>query len=93
MIAILTAWVELRNEAIAVHQEIDRTESTIIEANNLLFLLSNAEIGVREYPIVKKPDFLQPYQQARANLSVRCAVLLEMKVNSTSIALNKEFVR
>ena len=67
-IAILTTWMELRNEAIAVHRQIDRTESTIIEANNLLFLLINAETEVRGYAFAQQGDFLQPYQRAIANI-------------------------
>lgn len=64
IIAILIMWIELRKDAIVIHREIDRTESTIIEADNLLFLLTNAEIGVRGYTIAKQAIFLQPYQQA-----------------------------
>ena len=69
-IAILTTWSELRNKAIAVHREIDRIESTIIEANNLLFLLINAETEVRGYAIAQQADFLPPYQQAIANIPI-----------------------
>lgn len=67
-IAILTVWIELRNDAIAVHREIDQTESITIEANNLLFLLTSAKTGVRGYAIAKQTNFLQPYQQAIADL-------------------------
>ena len=82
-IATLAAWIELRNDAIAVHREIDRTESTMIEANNLLLLLSNAEIGVRGYAIASRADFLQPYQQAVAKLPTDLKELHDLQVNTS----------
>ena len=82
-IATLVAWIELRNDAIAVHREIDRTESTMIEANNLIFLLSNAEIGVRGYAIASRADFLQPYQQAVAKLPTDLKELHDLQVNTS----------
>ena len=82
-IATLVAWNELRNDAIAVHREIDRTESTIIEANNLLLLLSNAQIGVRGYAIARRADFLQPYQQAVAKLPNDLKQLHDLQVNTS----------
>lgn len=68
MIAILVTWGELRQDAIAVHREIDRSESTLIETNNLLQLLTSAETGVRGYVITNQDDFLESYSQATANL-------------------------
>ena len=68
MIAILVAWSELRQDAIAVHQEIDRSESTLVETNNLLQLVTSAETGVRGYVITNQPDFLESYDRATANL-------------------------
>lgn len=82
-IATLVAWNVLRNDAIAVHREIDRTESTMIEANNLLFLLSNAQIGVRGYAIASRADFLQPYQQAVAKLPGNLKQLHDLQVNTS----------
>ena len=68
IIAILITWSKLRQDAIAVHQQIDRSETTLIETNNLLQLLSSAEIGVRGYVITQQADFLEPYEQAVVNL-------------------------
>ena len=82
-IAILTAWIGLRNEAIAVHREIDRIESTIIEANNLLFLLINAETEVRGYAIAKQTNFLRPYQRAIANIPNSLQKLEDLKGNAS----------
>ena len=68
IIAILIAWNELRQNAIAVHQEIDRSETTLVETNNLLQQLSSAETGVRGYVITNQSDFLKPYNLAVANV-------------------------
>ena len=92
-IATLVAWNELRNDAIAVHREIDRTESTIIEANNLLFLLTNAEIGVRGYAIADRTDFLQPYQQAVAKLPNCLQELRDLQVNTSQQQSVEEIAR
>ena len=68
IIAILIAWSELRQDAIAVHREIDRSESTLVETNTLLQLLTSAETGVRGYVITNQSDFLEPYNSAVADL-------------------------
>lgn len=68
MITILVAWSELRQDAIAVHREIDRSESTLVETNNLLQLITSAETGVRGYVITNQSDFLKPYNLAVASL-------------------------
>ena len=67
-IAILIAWSELRQDAIAVHREIDRSEATLVETNNLLQLLTSAETGVRGYVITNQSNFLESYNLAVANL-------------------------
>ena len=82
-IAILTVWIELRNDAIAVHREIDQTESITIEANNLLFLLTSAKTGVRGYAIAKQTNFLQPYQQAIADLPASLNELEDLESNDS----------
>ena len=92
-IATLVAWNELRNDAIAVHREIDRTESTMIEANNLIFLLSNAQIGVRGYAIAGRADFLQPYQQAVAKLPDDLQELQDLQVNTSQQQEVGEIIR
>ena len=92
-IATLVAWIELRNDTIAVHREIDRTESTMIEANNLIFLLSNAEIGIRGYAIAGRADFLQPYQQAVAKLPTDLKELHDLQVNTSQQQEVEEIAR
>ena len=68
LIAILVAWSELRHDAIAVHRKIDRSESTLVETNNLLQLLTSAETGVRGYVITNQSNFLESYNSAVADL-------------------------
>ena len=71
MIAILVAWGELRQDAISVHREIDRSEATLTQTDDLLQLLSSAEMGVRGYVTTKQVDFLEPYDRAVAELPNR----------------------
>ena len=92
-VAILTTWIELRNEAISVHREIDRIESTIIEANNLLFLLINAETEVRGYAIAQHADFLQSYQRAIADIPNSLQKLEALKGNASQQQDLKEIDR
>ena len=68
IVVILVTWGQLRKDAIVVHREIDRSESTLVETNNLQQLLSSAETGVRGYIITKQLDFLEPYDRAIAQL-------------------------
>ena len=68
IIAILITWSELKHDAIDVHQEIDRSESTLIETNNLLQLLTSAETGVRGYVITSQANFLESYNRAIVSL-------------------------
>ena len=68
IVGILITWSELRYDAIDVHQGIDRSESTLIETNNLLQLLTSAETGVRGYVITNQDNFLKPYNRAITSL-------------------------
>ena len=68
IIAILVTWSELREDAVSVHREIDRSEATLTETNDLLQLLYSAETGVRGYVTTKQADFLEPYNRAVAEL-------------------------
>ncbi|WP_052055346.1 ATP-binding protein [Myxosarcina sp. GI1] len=61
---ILVTWIWSREDAIAVHRQIDRSEMAIIETNNVLSLINSAETGIRGYVITRRPDFLESYQQA-----------------------------
>lgn len=83
MMAILVAWSQLRQDAIAVHREIDRSESTLVETNNLLQLIASAETGVRGYVITNQSSFLKPYERAVANLP-NCLQKLEDLQRDTS---------
>ena len=68
IIAILVTWSELREDAVSVHREIDRSEATLTATNDLLQLLYSAETGVRGYVTTKQADFLEPYNRAVAEL-------------------------
>ena len=78
MIAILVTWSELRQDAISVHREIDRSEANLTETNDLLQLLSSAEMGVRGYVTTKQVDFLEPYDRAVAELPNRLEQLQDL---------------
>ncbi|MGD1921556.1 MAG: ATP-binding protein [Pleurocapsa sp.] len=82
IIAILVAWSELRQDVIAAHREIDRSESTLIETNSLLQLISSAETGVQSYVITKQANFLEPYNKAVIDLADCLEKLEDLQQNT-----------
>ena len=83
-IAVLLTWSELRHEAIAVHEEIGRSESSLKKTNDLLQLLPSAAIGIRGYVITQQADFLEPYERAVAELPSCLKQLKQLHYNNTS---------
>ena len=81
-IAILVTWDELRQDAIAVHREIDRSESTLIETNNLLQSLTSAETGIRGYVITNQDNFLEAYTQATIDLPKSLEKLKDLQLDT-----------
>jgi PAS domain S-box-containing protein len=64
----LAAWIWSRDSIFLAQQRTDRTAAVILESNNLLVELLNAETGVRGYVISQDDRFLIPYTQAAQNV-------------------------
>jgi PAS domain S-box-containing protein len=50
---------------------VDHTHQVLLESNQLLTGLLNAETGVRGYALTLRPEFLEPYYLAQSSLSSR----------------------
>ena len=58
----------LRAKTLATLNQQEQSRHTIMESNRLLTALINAETSVRGYVITKRPEFLEPYSDARSHL-------------------------
>lgn len=52
----------------SIRRQIEATRDVITATDNVLIDLLNAETGVRGYGITRNPDYLMPYQRAKASL-------------------------
>jgi PAS domain S-box-containing protein len=57
---------------------VNHTHQVLLESNQLMTGLLNAETGVRGYALTLRPEFLEPYYVAQASLSGRLSRLNEM---------------
>ncbi len=57
---------------------VDHTNQILLESNQLLTGLLNAETGVRGYTLTLRPEFLEPYQMAQSSLPGRLSRLNEL---------------
>jgi PAS domain S-box-containing protein len=57
---------------------VDHTNQILLESNQLLTGLLNAETGVRGYALTLSPEFLEPYQMAQSSLPSRLSRLNEL---------------
>lgn len=64
LLIALGAWLWSRQSAISVRTKIDHTQQIILEGENLLIELINAETGVRGFSATHDSKFLEPYTQA-----------------------------
>ncbi|MBW4505202.1 MAG: CHASE3 domain-containing protein [Scytonematopsis contorta HA4267-MV1] len=60
----LGGWVWSRENTFRVYQQIDQTKTIILDSNQLLKLLLDAETGSRGYRLTRNLEFLQPYNTA-----------------------------
>lgn len=84
--AILSMWIWSREDAIAVHENIDRSESTIMTTNNILALITSAETGIHGYLVTQKTDFLEPYDRALIDLEPSLVKLENLQKNTSQQA-------
>lgn len=65
LLASIFAIAFLRSKTLAAREQEQRSQKTILETNRLLRTLIEAETGVRGYVITRRPEFLEPYSQAK----------------------------
>src|ERR687886_2528919 len=65
LFASIFAIAGLRSKSLTAIDQKEQSRQTIIETNRLLRALLNAETGVRGYVITRRPEFLEPYSEAR----------------------------
>lgn len=68
LFASIFAIAGLRSKTLAALEQEQQSQQTILKTNRLLMALVNAETGVRGYLITKRPEFLEPYLQAKTLL-------------------------
>jgi PAS domain S-box-containing protein len=75
LIGSLGAFSWLRYSIDRSQQQVDHTNQVLIENNQLLTGLLNAETGVRGYVITLRPEFLETYYMAQSSLPSRLSKL------------------
>ncbi|MBE9121179.1 PAS domain S-box protein [Tychonema sp. LEGE 07199] len=68
MFASLIAISGLRESAIQLRNQANTNKEILQEANRLLTAIVDAETGIRGYGLTKRPEFLEPYLEAKKNL-------------------------
>lgn len=68
LLASILVIAVLRSRTIAVRQQEQQSQKTVIDTSDLLRELIEAETGVRGYVITRRPEFLTSYLQAKALL-------------------------
>ena len=79
LFASIFAIAGLRSLALTALQQKEQSQETIMETEQLLRALINAETGVRGYVVTKRPEFLEPYSEARTRLPKSLKVLSTQK--------------
>lgn len=68
LLITLGSWVWSREALLAIRRDVEATQRNISSSNQILTQSVNAETGVRGYVITQQASFLEPYQQAQAEL-------------------------
>jgi CHASE3 domain sensor protein len=76
LLATLVTWFWSRSAGLEVRTKIEHSQERIANTKELLVVMLNAETGVRGYLVSGEPEFLEPNQMARKNLSI---ALLNLK--------------
>ncbi len=64
LLLFLGASVYLRYHTVAATKYVTHTQDVLLESNNLLIAILNAETGVRGYGSIRRKSFLEPYNTA-----------------------------
>jgi PAS domain S-box-containing protein len=75
LFASILAIAALRSKSIQARKQEQLSQQTLMESNGLLTTLVNAENGVRGYALTRRPEFLEPYKQAKTLLPKSISIL------------------
>ncbi|HAA29820.1 MAG TPA: histidine kinase [Cyanobacteria bacterium UBA8553] len=82
LFASIFAIALLRSKTLAATQQEQQSQRTLTEINRLLRGLIDAETGVRGYLISGRPEFLEPYLQAKTSLLPKSIESLNAKAKA-----------
>ncbi|MGL6338147.1 MAG: CHASE3 domain-containing protein, partial [Waterburya sp.] len=82
IIPAIVGWSWSRNARTEAFLRVNHTEKVINESNILLRFLLDAETGIRGYTITQKNEFLEPYIQARQELSLHLTKLQDLTADN-----------
>jgi CHASE3 domain sensor protein len=68
LFASILAIAVLRSKTIESRNQERHSRQTLIETERLLRMLVDAETGVRGYALTRRPEFIEPYSQAKSLL-------------------------
>ncbi|MBD3881212.1 CHASE3 domain-containing protein [Phormidium tenue FACHB-886] len=80
----LAAWIWSRDSTFLAQQRADHTNQILLQSNNLLIELLNAETGVRGYIIARDDRFLEPYNEALRQVPAELDSLNRLVDDSTA---------
>jgi PAS domain S-box-containing protein len=75
LVATLGAWVWSLQARATINRQIDRQQRIVVQTNNLLVSLIDAETGVRGYNVSREERYLDPYKKAIYDIHPRLARL------------------
>ena len=68
LLTSVVAFAALQRSNAVAQKYVDQTQKVLLYTNRLLTALVNAETGVRGYALTYRPEYLQPYDAAIANI-------------------------
>lgn len=80
---MIGGWIWSRQAEMNAQWWINHTEEVIRESSNLHINLVDAETGIRGYGLTRNTDFLQPYQQAVAEIPTNINTLKKLSLDNS----------
>jgi CHASE3 domain sensor protein len=70
LLATLGTWLWSRSTGLQIRTKIEGSQERIANTKELLFVMLNAETGVRGYLVAGDPEFLEPNQLAQKSVPI-----------------------
>lgn len=83
-IPAIATWVWSYQSKSEAQQWVSHTEEVIRESTLLVKRIVDAETGIRGYIITRKPEFLEPYQEAQTEISVHLGAIKELTADNSA---------